>query len=829
VIGAWHVHDHQEGRPLIGKHIEMCSNISETNISNELNQMPRTNRKLQTYETPPCTPPKMKTTPPTTPEPTPQVRGPGGMGIEGWRVGTLNFCGFKRATGGMEMGCAQVRRVMEDSKLDVMIVTEHKMGGRGDLGQVAKLLRKNELGCQIAGGTTSNESHGTGVMLVWRDEKDGDRKLSNNKQYKSDDGRVVTVEFTNPAAKKKTPVLIIGVYGVSGNKRLEEASNVWITVGRCIRNFHKRHPDGGVIMAGDFNAHANKQDGPRTNLIVDNTFAAMLTMNNFVDTAKEAGEIDLGPTHKPRNGGTKEGEVSGNRLDRVYVSGINMVAAIRAVGVGAVPEDKVIETDHGVVWCDLHTGAWEAPTPQPVFPGKPRVASQGVGEFTHPRSKGVPTRLSNNIGVAATVDQTVEWMELAGYDANDLVETPALNDGNVWMSAWMKGGRRKGGLATPTWKPEPGETGVLESVASRIGGPKQSGEHWIKWKTESWAKHAVSRGNGWPQWGDAPVTLGIGLDQGRHSHCDCGWLLEFQAEISPTRKQVNKYLHDTGIPGNVSITCPGDHGGGRSRETKQGGDTSNRWRIESAKDDTECKRWVRDFGTSVADKLEWKSSFATGWCRYKIEAHSILSARSAEVVSTEKGDATALITCLLKTCNEAGKRAFGMCGGGQRGGWNKGLIPRLTETSADVLAGLDTLLSVQSNVDEKWILGWVPWAKKYGIEQLVLDYCKTPGPKKAAAGHELAAMRREVGEEVKRMGRAMKRRGIQKWKTDFRTSFMNNKGKFLNKLLRETRGRGGAAPESDENGIQRNTSRKRGGNYGDNSTRVRNRVVPGTT
>jgi hypothetical protein len=103
----------------------------------------------------------------------------------------------------------------------------------------------------------------------------------------------------------------------------------------------------------------------------------------------------------------------------VYVSGINLVTAIRAAGVGSVPEDKVIETDHGVVWCDLHTGAWEPPIPQPVFPGKPRVASQGAGEYTHPRSKGVPTRLCYLTGVAATAAQTIEWMECAGYVAND--------------------------------------------------------------------------------------------------------------------------------------------------------------------------------------------------------------------------------------------------------------------------------------------------------------------------------------------------------------------------------------------------------------------------
>ena len=100
-----------------------CSNIGEQNIPTE------TNPTLGAYKTPPSTPVRVRATPPTTPEPSPQVRGPRGMGTARWRVGTLNFCGFKRVRGGLEMGCAQIRRVMADSKLDVLVVTEHKMGG----------------------------------------------------------------------------------------------------------------------------------------------------------------------------------------------------------------------------------------------------------------------------------------------------------------------------------------------------------------------------------------------------------------------------------------------------------------------------------------------------------------------------------------------------------------------------------------------------------------------------------------------------------------------------------------------------------------------------
>ena len=114
------------------------------------------------------------------------------------------------------------------------------------------------------------------------------------------------------------------------------------------------------------------------------------------------------------------------------------------------------------------------------------------------------------------------------------------------------------------------------------------------------------------------------------------------------------------------MTKPGDVGGGRAGEDGQGGGGSSRWRIETARTDVDCHRWVRDFGTDVEfmeGKTEWKSLFATGWCRYRAETHRSLSERPAP-----GGDAAALIKCITGTSNEAGKRAFGMCGGGHRGG-----------------------------------------------------------------------------------------------------------------------------------------------------------------
>jgi len=112
------------------------------------------------------------------------------------------------------MGCAQIRRVMADSELDVLVVTEHKMGGGYDPDQVVRLLKKAELKCVVAGGKSPGESHGTGVMLVWRDEEGGHRRLRSNNHSRSDDGRVVSAEFTNPTAGRKAHWCVRGVWGI---------------------------------------------------------------------------------------------------------------------------------------------------------------------------------------------------------------------------------------------------------------------------------------------------------------------------------------------------------------------------------------------------------------------------------------------------------------------------------------------------------------------------------------------------------------------------------------------------------------------------------------
>jgi hypothetical protein len=56
----------------------------------------------------------------------------------------------------------------------------------------------------------------------------------------------------------------------------------------------------------------------------------------------------------------------------------------------------------------------------------------------------------------------------------------------------------------------------------------------VKWNTEAWAKHAVSRGSGWPSWDEARVSL----DHERHLHRDGGWVLKFEADKPPTRNRL---------------------------------------------------------------------------------------------------------------------------------------------------------------------------------------------------------------------------------------------------------------------------------------------------
>ena len=73
----------------------------------------------------------------------------------------------------------------------------------------------------------------------------------------------------------------------------------------------------------------------------------------------------------------------------------------------------------------------------------------------------------------ATAAETVEWWKAAGYVATDLVETPALGDGTPWLSGWMKGDRRPGGLATPTWMPKTGNPQSWRAWRRGLGARNQ--------------------------------------------------------------------------------------------------------------------------------------------------------------------------------------------------------------------------------------------------------------------------------------------------------------------------------------------------------------------
>jgi hypothetical protein len=78
-----------------------------------------------------------------------------------------------------------------------------------------------------------------------------------------------------------------------------------------------------------------------------------------------------------------------------------------------------------------------------------------------------------------------------------------------------------------------------------------------------------------------------------------------------------------------------------------------------------------------------------------------------------------------------------------------------------------------------------------------------------SAGMFYSAPRKEVRDEMKRMSRATQRQGKKRWQTNLRASFLNNTGKFLRGVLREPRGRGGAVPERDVNGVQAATTEER--------------------
>ena len=149
------------------------------------------------------------------------------------RVATINFRGFVRGNaGGVAMGFRQAAGLFEKFLLDVLIITEHKMGGDSyAMRETHKLSRKVGLDCVISGGSSPAESHGTGVMILWKTSKDGGRVEARNCTHQAE-GRVASAEFINSVMGRKHAVLIVGVYGVSGGANSGAGSKVWECVGK---------------------------------------------------------------------------------------------------------------------------------------------------------------------------------------------------------------------------------------------------------------------------------------------------------------------------------------------------------------------------------------------------------------------------------------------------------------------------------------------------------------------------------------------------------------------------------------------------------------------
>ena len=762
-------------------------------------------------------------------------------GMDTIRMATLNFRGFVRGNaGGVTMGCQQVARLFCKYNLDILVVTEHKMGGDNyNVNATHRLLHKEGLDCVISGGISPSCSHGTGVMIVWKRTED-EGKMKIRKPTTLHEGRLATIEILQQTVSKKYPIMLVGVYGVSGKPNTSESKALWKDAGRCIREFRKRWPRGGVISAGDFNAHAISGDGARTGLKVDNDFASFLYMNNLTDVV-DLSDGSREPTHVPpklrmthekpsieyeqgegEELGDEEQTRGGNRLDRIYVGEEQLKKHVVRTGQGELPEGVVKESDHRLVWCDFAIEAWVVPPMEKPFHGEPRVAAQGADEITHTRSKGFPTWLSklNEEGMQwdASIDETIEWLKRGGYEIDDILATPRLKDGRPWLVEWIKGGRRKGGLSTPTWISTPGEKSPLDTFELRIGGPRQKGEHWIKWNSEGWCRHAESRGKGWKSLESNKDGTKRRVESIVKYSCiqkERGIVLyvEHRENTVVKKEQVRKYLKSLGLTANITLTEL--EGVARSKVNQDDDKRYHRWHVIPANDDNNGNRWLRTFGTDVMTKTnsksEWVSNFATGWTRYRSEVARLLQNKD-DADDVNGGDVLKVMEDSLNrgfgVLNEAGRKAFGMCGGSVR--TRGGLCMSVAEASTKLLVELDELLSREHGVNELWARSWLPWARTCGLTDTVNNFCTRGGAEKARAGRDLANLRSEVREEIKRMTRAARRRGIKNWKKNMRVSFLSNKKRFLRMILRRKISGGGAVPNDfDGNGEPLVTHRDR--------------------
>ena len=444
-------------------------------------------------------------------------------------------------------------------------------------------------------------------------------------------GRWLAVEFTKGKGER---LLVVAVYGVSdpANRR-EQARAVFREAGGCIREFRKRQPGGGYVVMGDFNCveegerdrggGANRADG------VDVGLRFFVRANELQDAALQIGAGTLENGRPPYTFRARREDGGTSRIDRVYVGG-----SLRhkvATSWGADREPVVGHSDHGLVGC-MVPGRWGARgRVHEQRQVHERVNVSGAAKYTHPRSKGVPTFLEGAQGIPANREETAAWLRAGGYDPGDLCDAPAL-DGRMWLRRWLEGGMRKGGLATPGWVQAPGGVTDGESFEDRVGSRRHR-EQWIKWREESWAKHAWSRGKGWPEKQGAR-----GGGEVRSSTVSMGRVrLVFAGEVR--RRDVDAYLRECGAPEGVAIAA--------GATGKRGTDT---WEV-AASAGSVGRRWLLTYGTEVegesgVGEMRW----ATGWVRFTEEVNKQIEP-DEEAPATYEG--------MTRALTHAGTVAFG--------------------------------------------------------------------------------------------------------------------------------------------------------------------------
>ena len=748
------------------------------------------------------------------------VEDAGGRGRRSLRVGSQNFSGFNRMAGGYVAGCMQVEDVRKKHSLNVLAVTEHRMC-RGTAKVAAREARRRGMGAFVVCADTDAAAPGKGVGLFWdadmkevnrwtsprrrgggggaamaqqteqHERPDGqqavrpagqdgqqpvlpanqavghdtrERPGSGDAEERDAAGRWLAVEF---AREKGERMLVVAVYGVSDpSNRREQARAVFTEAGRCIRDFRKRQPGGGVVVMGDFNCveeggrdregGANRADG------VDVGLGTFVRANELQDAALQVGAGTLEDGRPPFTFRARREDGGASRIDRVYVGG-NLRHRV-ATSWGAHHEPAVRHSDHGLVGC-MVPGRWGVRARvQEQRQVHERVNVSGAAKYTHPRSKGVPTFLEGAQGAPGDKEETVAWLRAGGYDPDDLCDAPAL-DGRIWLRRWMEGGMRKGGLATPGWVQAPGGGSDGMSFDDKVGSQRHC-EQWVKWREESWAKHAWSRGRGWPEkqgarGGGEVSSSTVSLGRVR---------LVFAGEVR--RKDVNAYLRECGAPEGVAIAAGAT--GKRATDT---------WEV-AASEGSVGRRWLLTYGREVGGGLGvGVMRWATGWVRFTEEVNK-------QIEPDEEAPAT--YEDMARALTQAGTVAFGTrkMGGKSAGGGVRGEV---MSEGVRVLHLVDRVLRGDGDRrgEEE-----VP----AGVEEMLGRYMAGVGADKAAAGHALQKIKGALEEELQRATRAIRRRGRRDFRGGLRRRFAEDLGGYLDWLLGGGKGRGGATVPRDAEG-----------------------------